>query len=494
MKTGMRTWWVVALNGWCCASVHAQTGGYSFAILNSEIDGSSARAIAYAISGDGQVIGGGDTRYQDGEQPFIWRKSDGVWVRTQLPVPPAGIGTPQNRGRAMTMSFSGDVIGGMAGDLNAVGTPNFGRPAIWRNVLSGQPELILIEANGIERGYVGGVSSIGDQAAWFSLRAFTNPPFQGVYFQGQVFSWENATQTSVVRAPAVLPAEPNFAMASLFPTHAMSGDGLLIGMTSRFNDYNIDLSRVFGWDRGEVLQLSAGPASLDSPVTGGGPHRQVQAVSQDGSVVVGLATDFNANNSTTRAIRWTRWGEISVLPLIRPFSTVPARYSQALAVSGDGQVIAGSQHYQLPWPGIRSQMQDSRAVVWINGWVRTLENILSTHDVSTNGVVPAVITDISSDGSTLVGIALSNAATDSPLVSFVATILPPGICDDIDFNRDGSRFDPVDIDAFLSVYSEGPCLPAGAQCRDIDFNNDGSLFDPRDIEAFLSVFSEGPCL
>ena len=78
-------------------------------------------------------------------------------------------------------------------------------------------------------------------------------------------------------------------------------------------------------------------------------------------------------------------------------------------------------------------------------------------------------------------------------MTFVATILPPGTCDDIDFNRDGNRFDPLDIEAFLSVFSEGPCLPAGASCRDIDFNNDGSLFDPEDVDAFLRVFSEGPC-
>jgi hypothetical protein len=30
-------------------------------------------------------------------------------------------------------------------------------------------------------------------------------------------------------------------------------------------------------------------------------------------------------------------------------------------------------------------------------------------------------------------------------------------------------------------------------CDSIDFNNDTSLFDPTDINAFLSVFSEGPC-
>ncbi|GEM_PF-1168726 len=67
------------------------------------------------------------------------------------------------------------------------------------------------------------------------------------------------------------------------------------------------------------------------------------------------------------------------------------------------------------------------------------------------------------------------------------------VCNSIDFNNDTSFFDPQDIDAFLSVYSEGPCVPDTATCGDIDFNNDGSLFDPCDIEAFLLLFSEGPC-
>jgi|GEM_PF-930156 len=66
-------------------------------------------------------------------------------------------------------------------------------------------------------------------------------------------------------------------------------------------------------------------------------------------------------------------------------------------------------------------------------------------------------------------------------------------CDSIDFNNDGSAFDPQDIEAFLSVFSEGPCVPGTATCGDIDFNNDGSLFDPCDIEAFLLLFNEGPC-
>ncbi|MFO0856507.1 MAG: hypothetical protein U0640_04015 [Phycisphaerales bacterium] len=67
------------------------------------------------------------------------------------------------------------------------------------------------------------------------------------------------------------------------------------------------------------------------------------------------------------------------------------------------------------------------------------------------------------------------------------------VCNDIDFNNDGSLFDPQDIAAFLSVYSEGPCVPATGTCDDIDFNNDTGIFDPCDINSFLLVYSEGPC-
>jgi hypothetical protein len=68
------------------------------------------------------------------------------------------------------------------------------------------------------------------------------------------------------------------------------------------------------------------------------------------------------------------------------------------------------------------------------------------------------------------------------------------ICDVIDFNNDDSSFDPQDIDAFLSVFSEGPCVPATRTCNDIDFNNDGGVFDPCDIDSFVVLFSEGPCI
>jgi hypothetical protein len=78
--------------------------------------------------------------------------------------------------------------------------------------------------------------------------------------------------------------------------------------------------------------------------------------------------------------------------------------------------------------------------------------------------------------------------------NFAIYTIPPGpCCDSIDFNNDTSLFDIQDIDAFLSAFSEGPCIPVTAVCNDVDFNNDGSLFDPCDVDSFILLFSEGPC-
>jgi subtilisin-like proprotein convertase family protein len=48
-------------------------------------------------------------------------------------------------------------------------------------------------------------------------------------------------------------------------------------------------------------------------------------------------------------------------------------------------------------------------------------------------------------------------------------------------------------DAQSAEYLTSFDLSQTAPCDDIDFNNDGSFFDPCDIDAFLLVFSEGPC-
>jgi hypothetical protein len=90
-------------------------------------------------------------------------------------------------------------------------------------------------------------------------------------------------------------------------------------------------------------------------------------------------------------------------------------------------------------------------------------------------------------------IALGGLQGNTGPINFTVNLTPAAGCDSVDFNNDSSLFDPTDIDAFFSVFSEGPCVPATATCNDVDFNNDGSLFDPCDVDSFLLAFSEGPC-
>lgn len=64
----------------------------------------------------------------------------------------------------------------------------------------------------------------------------------------------------------------------------------------------------------------------------------------------------------------------------------------------------------------------------------------------------------SADGSVIVGKA-HGVESFNHAFRWVGDSCP---CDGVDFNNDGNFIDPQDIDAFLSVYSEGPCVPASA--------------------------------
>jgi hypothetical protein len=68
-----------------------------------------------------------------------------------------------------------------------------------------------------------------------------------------------------------------------------------------------------------------------------------------------------------------------------------------------------------------------------------------------------------------------------------------GACD-LDFNNDG-KVDAHDEMDFASVFSEGPCAgcPLGVGHDTIDFNADGSEFDPADLDAFRLAHAGGPC-
>jgi uncharacterized membrane protein len=462
---------LAALIACCGVTSSALAQGYSLTFVDS------SAYCAIAVSGDGQVLAGASRSFT-ANQPAVWRKQNNVWVRFNLPVPAPG-GSNQDCGIATHLSQNGDVIGGSVGVVIPNGTlpQTRGRPAVWTNVLSGAPTLTEVGPAGA-RGYVGGLTADGAQAL---LQARFDQPDN----RAEVWKWTASELTRILPANDIDRAR--YFLPPYYPGNALSNDGSKFIYC--FWDETTNSYPAFQSDFTTTIQLSGGSSGI-------GIWPRPVAISGSGNMVVGDVAESPSVNQTGRRFTWRqdrspsgRW--------IRPLRFVPPNFppnndGALTCVSDDGQVFAGvSGTASSGWEFSTLNVTGTDAVLWINGSGYYLGDYLARHGVTTpNGVRLASITGMSDDGGTFVGQARN--AQGEP-VSFVATINPPGVCDDIDFNRDGSRFDPLDIDAFLSVFSEGPCLPAGATCNDVDFNNDGSLFDPEDIDAFLSVFGEGPC-
>jgi hypothetical protein len=227
--------------------------------------------------------------------------------------------------------------------------------------------------------------------------------------------------------------------------------------------------------QGVLWTLSGGFVPVCDLVGGCPPEQPFQdplplAVNASGDVLVGQAS---LAGGAQVAVRMSASG----VQLLWPCPS-----GAAVDVSADGRTVVGEQ---MCGPVLE-------AMIWREGeYAGTVSGLLASAGVNLTGWMLSEARAVSDDGLTIVG----NGSFQGEIRGWVAHLPPIGpVCDSIDFNNDGSVFDPTDVDAFLSVFSEGPCVPETATCNDVDFNNDGSLFDPHDIDAFLSVFSEGPCL
>jgi uncharacterized membrane protein len=285
----------------------------------------------------------------------------------------------------------------------------------------------------------------------------------------------------------------------------ISRDGTtVVGQSSSLNS-----SRAFVWRR--QVGMLALPSLFDNA------WAIATAVNADGSVIVGS----NEGLDLYQSFRWTQATGSSQVP-----QPEGAYWSNAVAISDDGLTIA-SWSYQPLAPSLWNQVAGTRRIgqgttsgfnlvpLGMSGtgdlvigqyqsllgdagfaWsARTctmeLNLFLQSNGVSSSNVFAQVPIGISADGASMTFVGFSEGVQAYWLVNDLVT--STSACDCVNFNNDGAVFDPQDIEAFLSVYSEGPCVPAGTDCGDIDFNNDGSSFDPCDIESFLSAYSEGPC-
>jgi hypothetical protein len=233
------------------------------------------------------------------------------------------------------------------------------------------------------------------------------------------------------------------------------------------NDSNVIVGQAFvGADRRAVRWNTNGTVTnlntLPNGLVGGSAAHDIN----NSGVIVGYSFPL-----PTRAVIWQPG---STTP-VSIGALAPNHQSVANAINNAGAVVGRSNDRGFLWTGAFGMIDLTNQVNNLQG-----HQIIEATDINEAGQITAMARFTLPSGTPVTRAVFLNPVSGR-------------VCDSIDFNNDGARFDPIDITAFLSRFSEGPCVPAGASCNDVDFNNDGSIFDTTDIEVFLSVFSEGPC-
>jgi probable HAF family extracellular repeat protein len=139
---------------------------------------------------------------------------------------------------------------------------------------------------------------------------------------------------------------------------------------------------------------------MDLGVLGTGHESFANAVSSDGSVVVGRASDATADD-VSRAFRWTQATGIVSLGRLNG-----GKGSAAFGVSGDGSVVVGTA-----WDGIAN---DSRAFRWTQAGGMTSLGCLNDGGNALAGCYSAA-NGVSGDGSVVVGFSSDGRRTDRVL-------------------------------------------------------------------------------
>jgi probable HAF family extracellular repeat protein len=165
--------------------------------------------------------------------------------------------------------------------------------------------------------------------------------------------------------------------------YAVSGDGsTVVGESTDSNGNN----QAMRWTAGGGMQ---GLGFLDTRTTGGYYYSYANAVSADGSTVVGQSSNSNGNNE---AFRWTSTG-MQGLGFI---GAGPRSYisSHAQAVSADGSVVVGYSTYS-------PSTYNSEAFRWTSAGGMQGLGFLDTR--TTGGNYYSYAYAVSADGSTVVG-------------------------------------------------------------------------------------------
>jgi uncharacterized membrane protein len=369
---------------------------------------SGLTAIARGISGNGQVIVGSTNQLSD-ERALVWRRENGTWTRSFLPM---ALGNDnRDSGRALTVSYDGSTIVGSTGRLTGTETrSNRGVPAIWRNANTGSPTLTMPFAiNSGLRGVATGVSSNGQAVAMWTASALDpNEGSRLARLDGDTVTYLTAGGPS----PAF-----NVASATVPASSTMSSDGSVLAG---------DLALGAG-----SAGYTFGPSGLQTlpGLAGSAIYAKVGAISGDGRVVGGTFGNQIVSNSVGPGALWRDGVRQSITPA--PGVSLINCYITGLSTNG-GMGVGASGGGLDPINNFNTPPAISPSIFALLLQGNTAYNLKSV--LIENGVsIPSntylhYATAITPDGRTITGVGTRQIGTTNQreFFSYVATIPTPG--------------------------------------------------------------------
>jgi probable HAF family extracellular repeat protein len=254
--------------------------------------------------------------------------------------------------------------------------------------------------------------------------------------------------------------------AFLWTAGGMQGLGFLPGASfySSARAMSNDGSVVVGiaWDAGNTsrpFRWTAGTGMVD--FTGGTVQGTARGTSATGEFIVG------SNSQGSQAFLWSQTTGVMNLGVGAGFVS-----SAAADVSADGQRVVG----------VNNDGAGVIACIWQQGigW-RTVQEALSQAGLQTSGWGLTSALTISDNGMVIAGLGLNPQGVQEGWIAVLPHAPPP--CPSADFNNDGDVGTDGDIEAFFACLGGNCCL----FCGSADFNGDGDVGTDADIETFFHV-------
>jgi uncharacterized membrane protein len=389
---------------------------YSIEFLPSAVAGGdgfqAGFAVARGISGNGQVIVGSTNIYHQ-ERAVVWRRENGSWTRSFLPMANAPDG--RAAGRALTASWDGSTIVGATGDrfpdVTAGGQPRAtplavaGVPAIWRTSGGATSLEMPISLESTTRGVATGVSADGQSVAFYARDRSSDANASRVgRMTGSTLTYLSPEGTN--------PGE-NYAISALLTSSNMSSDGsTIVGMRQVG-----DLYRPFRWTESSGFEEFA-----TFPGISGG----IGAVSGDGAVLSGHSFSSPIVSQAVAPFVY-RDGQLLIPRYSGPnFSSVVTGLSRngyyGVGVAGAGDAVNLLGAFTPTFP---STERATDAVVLEGNRFFNLAQLLRNNGVDLPTTTRLTYAHaITPDGLTIVGVARDDLTNQR--MSFIATIPTPG--------------------------------------------------------------------